>query len=715
MTAFVPMLLAAAAASPGAVAPLALAEVAAEVGEGDQRDPTIVVTGQRTEGQDDYGVKDQRTATRLPLSQKETPQSVSVVTRAQIEDFKLNDVNQLLATVPGVSVLAAETDRVYYSARGYDIQTFQIDGVGMPFAFGIQTGSLDTAVYDRIEVVRGAPGLLSPTGNPSAVVNFIRKRPYREARAVASAQYGSYDNLRLDGDVSVPLTAGGAVRARAVGAYLDADSYLDRYHLRRSTAYGIVEADLGPDTVASAGYAFQRHKSRGAQWGAVPLYYTDGTRVDFGRSDNTGPDWAGWGVTERQLFGDLTHHFNDDWTATVTVLRRANDEDDRLFYVYGNPDRATGDGVFSYPGAFRGHTRNLTIDAHVTGKAVVAGRRHDVMLGFVRSAEGYIQNAAYDTSAIGVPVPLAQLFAGTFPEPSFPAHVERLNINRKQDTLYGLVRLDLADRFKLMLGGNYTHARSRGTSYEEAQNYDRKRFLPFVGATFDLAPNVTLYGSYATIFNPQTEYDAANRLLDPIEGDNIEAGIKGEFFGGRLLATAALFRARQNNTAEAAGFDTVLGRTFYAGVDSRSRGLELELAGSPAAGLQVTAGFTTMQVRNERGEPARTFVPRTTAKLNATYSPPGLRALKLGTSLQYNGRFYLDTGAVVAPGGDRIVLTQRDYALVDLLVSYDLAPQVSLSANLRNVTNAAYLSSLTFGQSYYGAPRTALFTLTVRR
>ena len=173
MTAVTPFLLATAAAT---------AASGAATGAADDFQPRdeIVVTGVRSEGSDDYAVKEQRTATRLPLSQKETPQSVSVVTRAQIEDFQLNDVNQLLTTVPGVSVLAAETDRVYYSARGFDIQTFQIDGVGLPFAFGIQTGSIDTAIYDRVEVVRGATGLLSPTGNPSALINFVRKRPYRD-------------------------------------------------------------------------------------------------------------------------------------------------------------------------------------------------------------------------------------------------------------------------------------------------------------------------------------------------------------------------------------------------------------------------------------------------------------------------------------------------------------------------------------------------------
>ncbi|RYE95552.1 MAG: TonB-dependent siderophore receptor, partial [Oxalobacteraceae bacterium] len=161
-----------------------------------QRSEDIVVTA-RTEGSEDYTVKAQSTATRLPLSLRQTPQSVSVVTRAQIDDFQLNDVNALLATVPGVNVQAQESDRFYYSARGFDIQTFQVDGIGLPFAFEVQTGSIDTAIYDHIEVVRGAPGLLSSTGNPSAVVNFVRKRPSKTFKTSTSAQYGSFDALRL--------------------------------------------------------------------------------------------------------------------------------------------------------------------------------------------------------------------------------------------------------------------------------------------------------------------------------------------------------------------------------------------------------------------------------------------------------------------------------------------------------------------------------------
>ncbi len=678
-----------------------------------QRGEEIVVTGLRTEGSDDYAVKAQSTATRLPLSLRETPQSVSVVTRAQIEDFQLNDINALLATVPGVNVQAQETDRYYYSARGFDIQTFQIDGVGLPFPFGIQNGSVDTAMYDRIEVVRGAPGLLSSTGNPSAVINFIRKRPTRDLSASASAQYGSFDTLRLDGDVSVPLTSGGGVRARAVGSYLDGDSYLDRYGLRRWTGYGIVEADIGPDTVVSAGYGYQNHKSRAAMWGAIPLYYTDGTRIDLARSSNPAPEWSRFDVTDRQIFGDITHRFGN-WTAKLTVQRRAIDEDDRLFYVYGNPDRATGIGMASYPGAFQSFARNLTIDATISGTVSLFGRTHDVMFGANRSAQRYTQDSAYDFSQVGLSLPLATIFDGNFAEPAFPAFTRSLDTHSRRETVYGLLRLNPADQLKVMIGANATRAFSEGVSYGAPTNYDRARFLPFVGATYDLTGNISAYASFATIFNPQDQIGADRRVLDPIEGDNLEAGLKGEWFGGRLNASVALFQARQKNTAESAGFDTTIGQTLYRGVDATSRGIELEVSGQLAAGLQATGGFTMMRIRGERDEAVRTFVPRNTGRLNIVWTPVPLPALKLGVSGQVQSRIYLEPlGVVSSTTGQQVRVTQDGFATVDLMARYELTPRVSLSANVRNVNNAKALTALNFDQGYYNAPRTVLGTVRV--
>ena len=709
------------AAIAGATPDAAPADPAVQTGD------DIVVTGARTEGSGDYTIPGQTTATRLPLSLRETPQSVSVVTRAQIEDFQLNDVNTLLATVPGVNVQAGETDRVYFSARGFDIQTFQIDGIGVPFAFGIQTGSIDTAFYDHIEVVRGAPGLLSSTGNPSAVVNFIRKRPTRDLQARVSGQYGSFDNKRAEADVSVPLTASGSIRARAVGAITDTDSHLDRYHLRRWVGYGIVEADLGANTTISAGYGHQDHKSNGAMWGAIPLTYSDGTPLNFDRSSNVAPDWSSWNVIDRQIFGDITHQLGNGWVARFSAIRRATTENDDLFYVYGNPSRTAPDGIDlrdpanpaddiaiqSYPGKFNAETRNLTMEAYVTGPVRILGRDHDVNIGVNRSAQDYQQGSSYDFSTIGLNLPYPGLFAGNFPKPDFPATFSRdpassQSTQTRRETVYGLVRLNPGDGVKVMFGGNVTHARSIGYSYGANTNFDATRFLPFMGTTIDLSRNLSLYGSWATIFNPQNQQlDINNRILDPIEGENLEVGIKGDWFGGRLNATVALFRTRQDNVAEAAGRVTDpngINRTYYVGIDAQSEGIELDVGGQLAQGLQVTGGYTLMRIEDPEGRAVRRFVARNTGRLNISYSPPALPALKLGAAAQYQSR-------IVSPSG---LGRQGDYALLDLLGAYSITPNVTASVNLRNVTNTKYLTATNFDGGYYGAPRTVLGTITLR-
>ncbi len=718
-----------AAADPSAIAVAAQPVAASDAAPADtspaapQVGEDIVVTGARTEGSQDYTIPGQTTATRMNLSLRDTPQSVSVVTRAQIEDFQLNDVNTLLGTVPGINVQAGETDRVYFSARGFDIQTFQIDGIGVPFAFGIQTGSIDTAFYDHIEVVRGAPGLLSSTGNPSAVVNFIRKRPTKDLQVRASAQYGSFDQYRGEADLSVPITKNGSIRARAVGAYQDGDSYLDRYGLRRWVGYGIVEADLGPSTTVSAGYGHQDHKSRGAMWGAIPLTYTDGTPLNFARSSNVAPDWSSWNVIDRQIFGDITHRFGNGWIARASAIRRATDENNTLFYVYGNPVRGAPNGIgtdadgnpvgiASYPGKFRATTRNLTMEAYITGPVTLLGREHEINIGVNRSAQEYVQLSSYDNSTIGNILPYPDLFAGNFPLPNFPTTfstdpASSQNTHTRRETVYGLVRLNPGDGVKVMFGGNVTHARSTGFSYGANTDFDATRFLPFAGATVDLSRSLSLYGSWATIFNPQNQLlDINDRIIDPIEGENLEVGLKGEWFDGRLNATLAAFQTRQDNTAEAAGIKTVDGvtRTYYQGVDARSQGLELDVGGQLAPGLQVTGGYTVMRIEDPEGRPVRRYVARNTGRLNVSYTLPMLSALKLGAAAQYQSR-------IISPTR---LGRQGNYALLDLLAAYSITPNVSAAVNLRNVTNTKYLTATNFDGGYYGAPRTVMGTLSVR-
>src|SRR5262245_13342233 len=83
-------------------------------------------------------------ATGLDLEIKDTPQSISVVTREQMSDFGADNLNDALRLATGINVEEWETNRTNYMARGFDIKSTQVDGVGLPNDWGIVTGDIDS-------------------------------------------------------------------------------------------------------------------------------------------------------------------------------------------------------------------------------------------------------------------------------------------------------------------------------------------------------------------------------------------------------------------------------------------------------------------------------------------------------------------------------------------------------------------------------------------
>ncbi|OJW71262.1 MAG: hypothetical protein BGO57_02535 [Sphingomonadales bacterium 63-6] len=658
-------------------------------------DDEIIVTGSIPS---DYVVTDQGSSTRLDLSLRETPQAVTVISRAQIEDFNLDTVDEVLRNATGVNVDSAETDRTYYNARGFDIVNFQFDGIGQPLAYGLQTGQIDTALFDRVEVVRGATGLLSQTGNPSAAINFVRKRPSRELSGNASFSYGSYDQFRGDLDINAPLTEDGSIRTRFVAAYEDGDSYLDYYHSKRTTLYGTAAADLGPDTVATVGYSWQESDPRGVSWGALPFLDAEGQPATYDRSTNSAQPWSSWYTLDRNLFGDITHQFNKDWNLKVSVLRRARDQDAKLFYVYyGQVDDETM--LVSYPGAYLDKQRETTLDAHITGKFNVGGRQHDVVLGASYGDARLIEQESIDVNAIGVALPGNSAFEGSFPYPDWGDYAVKADFHTKIASAYGMARISLADPLKLMVGGNVTNAKRTGTSYGAPYSFDRTKFLPFAGLTFDLSGNLTAYASFATIFSPQVYLTSDGSIIDPLEGETYEAGIKGEWNDGKLTAAIAVFKTKQDNVAESTGFDPDLGATIYRPVDAKSQGVEVDISGEPFAGFQLSGGYAYVDVEDAQGEDARTFIPRHTLRLSATYTPPALKDLRLGVSARYQSSIH------------NSYIEQEGYVVVNLMARYQVHNNVSLAVNVDNVTNAKYWNSLQWDQAYYSEPTTVRGTI----
>jgi len=646
-----------------------------------------------------YAPRISRSALGLDLSRRETPQSISIIGQRQIEDFSLTGVNTLLDQAPGIHVERVETDRTYYTARGFDIQTFQFDGIGMPFSNSAQWGDMDTAVFERVDILRGANGLLTSTGNPSATINFIRKRPTADFQGSVAATIGSWNQKRVEGDVSGALSDG--IRGRLVVVRENKDSYLDRYGVDNTVASGSVDFDLGENTVLNLGYTEQRNNADSPMWGALPLHYDDGAPTRYHVSTSTATDWAYWDNKDRRGSAELTHQLGESWLLQASLSYRELDGDSELFYVYGSPNRATGEGLFAYPSAFVGNYRQTAADLRASGPFTLAGRDHELMLGVNWGREKARERSDYG-QGIGDPVPDISDWDGDYPKPSFDNGTEGSSWLTIRRSAYAAVRLNLADPLKLILGANATHIESSGENYGVAHAYSRSKTSPYIGVVADLSDTVSAYASYTKIFNPQTEVDRNAKVLAPIEGKSAEAGIKTEWFDKRLMGSVAVFRTHQDNTAQAAGSFANF-KTFYEGVDATSTGYELELAGKPAQGWDISASYTQFRLVDDDGHNAREFVPRRMARLTTSVEMPGLPALKVGGALRYQSVISTeDEGAHIRQGG---------YTVLDLMAKYDFSQQLSLAVNLDNVTDKKYLTSLYWTQAYYAAPRHVSATL----
>ncbi|SIO95887.1 TonB-dependent siderophore receptor [Vibrio spartinae] len=683
--------------------------------------PTMTVMG---EGTDAYTIGKTAAATRLPLSLQETPQAVTVITRQRIDDQQLNSVQGVLDNTTGIASYQSDSERTSFYSRGFLINNVQYDGIPTvvgDVVNGSGIGSLDTAFYDQVEVVRGGSGLLTGTGNPSAAINLVRKRPTRDFSAAASIGAGSWDTHRGMADISTPLTEDGRIRARIVGTYQDGHSYLDGYKPQRKGFYGIIEADLTENTTLSLGYDYQDITPKGSTWGGLPLWFSDGTQAEYARGKNYAQDWSHWDNTLKTAFAEIEHFFDNGWNIKATANQYRTEYDAELLGLVGRPDRETGLGSFPYGArpvalASGGHSRQNTFDVMASGPFELLGRQHDLVVGATSSRRTSSQEDIAPFYAGIAPVNVYDL-GPAYPRPDFDAKTSVPTHTRvKQSGIYSAVRFSLADPLKLIIGGRFSNYAIDDNVNGTSLHYKKSgEFTPYAGLVYDINKTYSTYVSYTDIFNPQTDYrDSRGNVLTPSQGKTKEIGLKGAYMDGRLNASVDLFETKLDNAAQmVAGTYTPSGSQAYQGADgTKSRGIELDLQGELAPGWNIYAGIAHFTAEDGHGVRLNSKLPRTTAQLFNTYQLSGdWHSLTLGGGIQWQSRFYqtANTGTSTL-GGE-----QGSYALVSLMGRYDITKEINLAVNLNNVFDKKYaLQKGDFDTVSYGAPRNVMLTLNYK-
>lgn len=681
-----------------------------------------------TEGTGSYASS--RTSMAKGQDLREIPQSVSIITRQQIEDQALTDIDDVMRQMPGVMVSSdafVSAGGRYYT-RGLPITNVQVDGVMDSViesaSFGGGNNILDLAMYDHVELLRGPDGLYSGSGDSGGTINMARKRPLDHFQARLTASAGSWNNYYAEVDLTSPLALDGAIRGRVVGAFQDREDFYDHAESTNRFVYGIIEADLTESTLLSFGGSYSKSSGYPESTAGFPTF-SNGDFIDVPRKTSWGTEWSTFESRKSNWFVRLDHDFSKNWKVSGSYNR--TDRDD--FFLQGQPTWPVLDGT-SYPQILSAihqetDTRNESFNIHVEGRGDIGVIGYEVLVGFDRRTRSfsynYFDSADFLSADDGYNIhdlDIWNWYPAGWPEWSY---VDSGGNRRREQGFYTRIKLSLNGNMHLVAGGRLTNYKNRTANWSESGI-----FTPYAGIIYDFDKDWSIYGSISKIYTSQ-----ANRLkapidnptpIDPLQGRNYEIGIKGALDNGRITAAFALYRTeRVGQSARDPEFsgrpNLPSGCCYLNAGEVVSQGLDVEMNGEVLRNLQVSASYTYNDNEDKTsGRPYNTTsAPEHLFKVWGKYQFEGVLS-----RLSAGGGFYA-TSSVHAEGvngdfvgGGAFRIKRASYEIAELFTEYKLSRNLTATLNIKNLFNKNYYVSIdepTFG-TFFGPPRS--FSMTLR-
>lgn len=653
----------------------------------------------------------------IPQDLKDTTQSISLITRQRMEDQPdLHRVIDVVNNATGLSYTQNETEQYNIISRGMNVDSISYDGVTNYYdtRFNYGDNHMDTALYDRIEVVRGATGFMTGAGNPSASLNLVRKRPSSEFKGYIATSLGSWNLKRIESDIGGKLNSSGSIRGRIVGILQDRKSFLDRYQSRRKSIFGTLEVDLTPTTLFNIGADFQKNTPEASMPGGLPLFFSNGELTNYPDNTNTAPSWARSSTKVFNIYSSLEHEFDNGWQTSANLTYSRNTLASKSANVYGPPSAINNTGMITdYINYIQGKRTQKTFDWKLNGSFEAFGRYH-----FLRVNYNYTQSNhknAYYNPLTGTLPPSYGNFRDpnfTFPEPSFEKHpFAALQGTNKQHALSVITELSLTDQLLFTAGIRLNHMKINDTSfgpYFHPYNNSFSQPSKYLSMSYKLSDQYSLYASYTDIFQPQSVLDATGKYLDPTIGKNYEIGFKAGLFDDRLNFSTALFEIKRNNIAEATNEYLPSGQGIYRAINgAKTRGFDIELAGAITDHWNIQAGYTSYVSRDAKGHRISQDNPNQMLKLFTTYRLPNkLSNITIGGGINWVSDTKMN---VTTPQGTPFEAIQKSYTIANVMLRYDMDKDTHISLNINNIFNQKYYTNYgLFTQYQYGSPRNIL-------
>ena len=667
-----------------------------------------------------YTVPASSAATGMKLTQRETPQSLSVITEKQIADQSLETLQEVLKQVPGVyhsKMGNNATGDSQFAARGGAIDSITVDGKSKFLyeskAIRRATNNLDSALYEEVAVIRGASGLANGGwGEPSGTIALTRKKPHAKAETTIEADIGSWKHYRLMLDANAPLNAAKTLRGRAVFVGDHGGDYLPHTSRHNHTLYGILAYDPAPNTQISAGAEIHTDRNRGSsRFGFLTIAgdeYDGFKPFNADPRKNSSARWVYGRENSAELFASLRHEFGNGWTLKGDYSYIRN-KSEMLSGIAGTYEIASDFSSVVSADFDKGRLKEHNFSLKLDGQYPLFGRNHDFAGGisYLNSKD----TPSYYTEP-EVPVPDLRLFDGNVAKPDIAYRRDGLEHSRNL-SVFASTRFKLTGKWSLIAGGRWTDWKYRYIT-SRSRFVDTKRgktiFVPYLAATYDFTPNLTAYASYTTVFRPQVRYlSASGDALDPLEGKTYEAGLKGAWFEGRLNAALSVYQNRRDNLGIYAG-RLRNGESYYRATDhTKNTGGEISLSGRLTDRWLINTSYARSKTKDSQGRQIKASYPVHLFKLFTSYDLSD--RLTLGGNLNWQSAITdaLNRPEVSEP--DAIAaLTQRAYATVDLMAKYRVGKSTTVSLYAENIGNKYYKTMPDI--HVYGTPRS--YTLSLR-
>lgn len=673
--------------------------------------PAVTVTADADV--DGYVAKRSASGFKTNTSIVETPQSVSVITKKQLEDQKPRSITEALAYMPGAFTgLVGSSNRYDYVAlRGFadsSVDSTLLDGLRLLSDQGSYTSmQIDPYFLERIDVVRGPASVVYGRASPGGLVSLTSLKPQYQHAGEAQVTVGSNDRREAAIDVTGPIDANGVAAFRFTALTRKLDSQFDHVKEERIAIAPSVSFNLSPDTHLLLQAYFQRDPD-GSYHSGLPaegtLYDRNGRKIS--RHFFDGDPRVDKYQREQQFIGyQFEHAFNDQLKFRQNFRYVRADSTLRQIYQVG---WLAGDLLArSYSGSNE-DTHGFTIDNQLESQFQTGAVKHTFLTGLdyqKRRVDGDWTWAgtitpinAFDPDYDGA---LAYTNPGGMP---IDRHLDETGFYLQDQMEYG--------RWRFSLGGRQDWVKSSNQSGTgEPAKWDGSKFTMRAGAVYLFDNGLAPYIGYSEGFNPSLRNDAQNNILKPTETKQTEIGVRYQPKNSSTLLSAAVYDLRQENLAT-----SLPGQFIYTPVGSvRARGLELEAHTQLTKQFALLASytFTDMEfVKSNEGYGGNTpyQAPRHMASVWGEWNV--VPAVSLGGGVRYVGSTW---------GDNENTFKIPHYTLLDLMLRVNLgeiAPQMkgmNLRVSANNLLDKQYVAScMNETYCYWGDERNVTATLTYK-